>query len=66
MKSLEEKGFVFNKRQPLFPQSLFDGECFVPINQPTNAMLWCTTWNAKVVWHTAIYDVKTTLQLVGG
>jgi hypothetical protein len=49
LKSLEEKGFVFNKWWPLFPQSLFNGECFIPINQPTNAMSWLTTRNVKVV-----------------
>jgi hypothetical protein len=49
VKFLEEIGFVFNKQQPIHPEKQIGEKCYVLINQPTNAILWLTTWNGKVV-----------------
>ncbi len=66
VKALEEVGFVINIQQPIFPQSFFVEENFVPINLLVDAMPWPKTKSGKLVRHTAIYHIKTTLQLMGG
>jgi hypothetical protein len=38
--------FVLNKWQPIFPQNIFRGENYIPINRE---MLWPITRNGKVV-----------------
>jgi hypothetical protein len=49
IKSLEKTWFVLNKQQPIFPQSLFEGESSIPINRPMDEMSWPTSHNGKVV-----------------
>jgi len=46
VKSFEEVRFVLNKWQPIFPQNIFRGENYIPINRE---MLWPITRNGKVV-----------------
>jgi len=43
IKSLEEKRFVLNKQQLMFPQSLFGGESSIPINRLVDEMSWPTS-----------------------
>jgi hypothetical protein len=51
IKSLEEKRFVLNKQQLMFPQSLFGGESSIPINRLVDEMSWPTSHNGKVIHH---------------
>jgi len=52
VKFFEEKGFVFNKWQPIFPWILFVGEKIVLVIQLVGAMAWPKTQNGKDVQHT--------------
>jgi hypothetical protein len=50
MKStFKEVKFVMNKRQPIFPRSLFEGESSIFINRPMDEMSWPTSRNGKVI-----------------
>jgi hypothetical protein len=49
IKSFEEVGFVLNKRQSIFPRSLFERESSIPINRPLDEMLWPTPRNGKAI-----------------
>jgi len=50
MKStFKEVRFVMNKRQPIFPRSLFEGESSIFINRPMDEMSWPTSRNGKVI-----------------
>ncbi len=51
IKSLEEVGFVLNRKWPIFLQSLFGGESSILINRIVDEMWWPTSPNGKVVCH---------------
>jgi hypothetical protein len=58
IKSFEEAGFVLNRQQPIFLQSLFGGEGSIPINRLVDEMLWPTSRNGKVVRHTLPFKMS--------
>jgi hypothetical protein len=49
IKFFEETGFVLNRRQPIFPRSLFGGESSIPLNRLVDEMSWSTSCNGKAV-----------------
>jgi hypothetical protein len=49
-------GFVLNKRQSMFPWSLFERENSIPINKQLDEMLWPTPHNGKAIHCTVPFN----------
>ncbi len=47
-----------NKRQMIYPQSLFGRDNSIPINRPMDDMSWPTSHNGKVVHRTLPFKMS--------